>query len=85
MHRVGEPRPTTFAVSGVLKACARMYDKVCREPCFLLPMQPNVGVWGALLLACRLHNNVELGEIAAQHCIELGPHSSRYCSLLANI
>ncbi|KAL5728037.1 hypothetical protein ACHQM5_001162 [Ranunculus cassubicifolius] len=50
-----------------------------------MPMQPHAGVWGALLLACKLHCNVELGEIAAQHCIELEPDPSGYYSLLANI
>ncbi|KAL2539781.1 Pentatricopeptide repeat-containing protein [Abeliophyllum distichum] len=50
-----------------------------------MPMQPHAGVWGALLLACSLHNNVELAEIAAKHCFELEPDSSGYCSLLANI
>ncbi|KAF5183837.1 Pentatricopeptide repeat-containing protein [Thalictrum thalictroides] len=50
-----------------------------------MPMRPHAGVWGALLLACRVHCNVELGEIAAQHCIELEPDTSGYYSLLANI
>lgn len=52
-----------------------------------MPMQPHVGVWGALLLACRIHGNVELGEIAARHCLELEPEAeaSGYYVLLANI
>ncbi|KAJ4951729.1 hypothetical protein NE237_028561 [Protea cynaroides] len=50
-----------------------------------MPMQPHAGVWGALLLACRLHLNVELGEIAAHHCFELEPDTSGYYSLLANL
>ncbi|XP_076903595.1 pentatricopeptide repeat-containing protein At4g22760-like [Bidens hawaiensis] len=50
-----------------------------------MPMQPHGGVWGALLLACSTHNNVELGEIAAKHCFELEADSSGYGSLLANI
>lgn len=50
-----------------------------------MPMQPQAGVWGALLLACSLHNNVELGEIAAQNCFKLEPDKSGYYALLANI
>ncbi|KAJ0789992.1 putative tetratricopeptide-like helical domain superfamily [Helianthus annuus] len=50
-----------------------------------MPMRPHGGVWGALLLACSTHNNVELGEIAAKHCFELEADSSGYGSLLANI
>ncbi|KAK7363617.1 hypothetical protein VNO77_05766 [Canavalia gladiata] len=50
-----------------------------------MPTQPNAGVWGALLLACRLHDNVELGEIAVQHCIKLESDTAGYCSLLSSI
>lgn len=50
-----------------------------------MPMQPNVGVWGALLLACRLHDNLKLGEIAAQHCIKLESETAGYYSLLSGI
>ncbi|XP_071703246.1 pentatricopeptide repeat-containing protein At4g22760 [Rutidosis leptorrhynchoides] len=50
-----------------------------------MPMEPHAGVWGALLLACSTHNNVELGEIAAQRCFELEVDFSGYGSLLANI
>lgn len=50
-----------------------------------MPMEPHSGVWGALLLACSLHNNLELGEIAATKCFELEPNSTGYCSILANI
>lgn len=50
-----------------------------------MPLQPHAGVWGALLLACRLHNNVKLGDIAAQNCLELEPDTTGYGSLLANI
>ena len=50
-----------------------------------MPMQPHAGVWGSLLSACNLHNNVELREIAAKHCFELEPDTTSYRSLLANI
>ncbi|PON57418.1 Pentatricopeptide repeat [Parasponia andersonii] len=50
-----------------------------------MPMQPHAGVWGALLLACRIHNNVDLGEIAARNCFKLQPEKTGYSSLLANI
>lgn len=50
-----------------------------------MPMKPHVGVWGALLLACRLHGHIELGELAAQNCIQLEPQAAGYYVLLANI
>ncbi|KAH6826562.1 Tetratricopeptide repeat superfamily protein [Perilla frutescens var. hirtella] len=50
-----------------------------------MPSEPHAGVWGALLLGCRLNNNVQVAEIAARNCLELDPDSSGYHSLLANI
>ncbi|XP_028795484.1 pentatricopeptide repeat-containing protein At4g22760-like [Neltuma alba] len=50
-----------------------------------MPMRPNSGLWGALLLGCTLHNNVELAEIAVQHCLKLESDTSGYCSLLSSI
>ncbi|CAM8984486.1 unnamed protein product [Rhodiola kirilowii] len=50
-----------------------------------MPMEGHSGVWGALLLGCNLHGNVELGEIAAKQCFKLENDTSGYCSLLSNI
>ncbi|VVB12023.1 unnamed protein product [Arabis nemorensis] len=50
-----------------------------------MPMQPNAGVWGALLLASGLHNSIKFGEIACSHCVELETDPSGYLSHLANI
>ncbi|PKA53082.1 Pentatricopeptide repeat-containing protein [Apostasia shenzhenica] len=50
-----------------------------------MQLDPHVGVWGALLYACRLHGNVELGEIAANKCFELEPEAAGYYVILANI
>ncbi|GMH09483.1 hypothetical protein Nepgr_011324 [Nepenthes gracilis] len=50
-----------------------------------MPVKPHAGVWGALLLACRLHDNVKLGEVAARHCFNLEHDKTGYSSILANI
>ncbi|CAK7328389.1 unnamed protein product [Dovyalis caffra] len=42
-------------------------------------------LWGSLLAACRIHKNVELGEISAQELFKLEPSNSGYYVLLANI
>ncbi|KAF0894734.1 hypothetical protein E2562_002022 [Oryza meyeriana var. granulata] len=36
-----------------------------------MPMDPCASVWGALLSACAMHNNVDVGEIAAYRLFEL--------------
>ena len=47
--------------------------------------QPNSAIWGALLNACRIHGDTELGEQVGRRLLELEPnHSGRYV-LLSNI
>lgn len=45
----------------------------------------DAGTWGALLGACKVHVNAELGEIAARHLLELEPEKTGNSALLANI
>ncbi|XP_055806714.1 putative pentatricopeptide repeat-containing protein At3g01580 [Solanum dulcamara] len=55
--------------------------------CFINQMQSRVGahVWGALLGACRIHQNTEIGEIAARNLLRLGPDHAGYYILLSNV
>ncbi|XP_021901338.1 pentatricopeptide repeat-containing protein At1g11290, chloroplastic [Carica papaya] len=50
-----------------------------------MPIQPAINVYGAMLGACRIHKNVELGEKAANKLFELNPDEGGYHVLLANI
>ncbi|XP_006342693.1 pentatricopeptide repeat-containing protein At5g66520-like [Solanum tuberosum] len=50
-----------------------------------MPMSPDVGVLGALLGACRIHKNIELGEKIGKQVIELEPQNSGRYVLLANL
>ena len=36
-----------------------------------MPMEPSASLWGALLSACAIHNNVDVGEVAAYKLFEL--------------
>ncbi|XP_077220384.1 pentatricopeptide repeat-containing protein At5g56310-like [Tasmannia lanceolata] len=49
------------------------------------PVQPHAGIWGSLLSACRLHSNVELGEEAGRHLLDLEPENSGNYVLLSNM
>ncbi|TKY69038.1 Pentatricopeptide repeat-containing protein [Spatholobus suberectus] len=50
-----------------------------------MPMEPTPAVWVALLSACRLHSNVELGEFAANRLLELESGNDGSYTLLSNI
>lgn len=51
----------------------------------VMPMKPDVVIWGALLGACRIHANVEIGKLILKQLLELEPHSSGLYVLLSNI
>lgn len=50
-----------------------------------MKVEPDFVSWGSLLGACRIHQNVELGEIAAAKLFELDPSNCGYYVLLSNI
>ncbi|KVI10566.1 hypothetical protein Ccrd_011037, partial [Cynara cardunculus var. scolymus] len=50
-----------------------------------MPIKPDQAIWGALLNACRIHKQVELGEVAAQHILDMDePESVGYYGLLCD-
>lgn len=40
-----------------------------------IPEEPNSVIWGALLSACRIHNDLERGKVAFRHLLEFEPLS----------
>ncbi|KAF9592434.1 hypothetical protein IFM89_014924 [Coptis chinensis] len=50
-----------------------------------MPMEPDSGVWGALLGACTTHQNTELGQHVADILSNLAPETGSYRVLLSNI
>nr|XP_004239299.1 putative pentatricopeptide repeat-containing protein At5g13230, mitochondrial [Solanum lycopersicum] len=50
-----------------------------------IPFEPSVMVWRALLGACVLHNEVDLGKTAAQCVLELEPQDETTYVLLSNM
>ncbi|CAK7346089.1 unnamed protein product [Dovyalis caffra] len=50
-----------------------------------MPVEPNSGVWGALIGACRVRGNIELGKEVAEQLFALDPSDSRNYIMLSNI
>ncbi|KAJ0976657.1 hypothetical protein J5N97_012131 [Dioscorea zingiberensis] len=50
-----------------------------------MPMEPHAGAWGALLGACRLNCDMELGEMVAKKLFEMEPQNGGNYVLLSNI
>ncbi|KAG9447360.1 hypothetical protein H6P81_013488 [Aristolochia fimbriata] len=50
-----------------------------------MPLEPTDEIWGALLGACRIHRNAELGEVAAKNLFQLEDKHTGYFVLLSNI
>eukprot|EP01018_Ginkgo_biloba_P034533 Gb_39697 [translate_table: standard] len=50
-----------------------------------MPIKPDAAVWGSLLGACTIHNNIELGESVAKRLFELDSKNAAHYVLLSNI
>ncbi|XP_028801723.1 pentatricopeptide repeat-containing protein At3g63370, chloroplastic [Neltuma alba] len=50
-----------------------------------MPIKPTAEVWCALLGACRVHSNKELGELAAEQLLKLDTENSGNYALISNI
>ncbi|KAJ7942987.1 Pentatricopeptide repeat-containing protein [Quillaja saponaria] len=50
-----------------------------------MPIEPDSGVWGALLGACAIHQDVELGQHVADILFELAPDIASYHVLMSNM
>lgn len=63
--------------SGQLKEARKLIDT--------MPMEPNPGVWGALIGACRVTRNIKFGEEVAERLFALDPSDYRNYVILSNI
>ncbi|KAJ0484186.1 putative tetratricopeptide-like helical domain superfamily, DYW domain-containing protein [Helianthus annuus] len=66
-----------FGRSGHLKDARVLIDS--------MPMEPNGGVWGALLNGCKVYGDIKLGEEVAQKLISLNPSDPRNYIMLSSI
>lgn len=50
-----------------------------------MPIEPDSGVWGALLGACAIYQNVEMGQHVADQIFQLSPDIGSYHVLMSNM
>ncbi|GAB4824760.1 hypothetical protein Ancab_007624 [Ancistrocladus abbreviatus] len=50
-----------------------------------MPIEPDAMIWRTLLSACTVHKNVDIGELAAHHLLELEPEDSATYILISNM
>ena len=50
-----------------------------------MPIEPEVSTWGALLGACRVHKDMDMGRLAAQLLFELDPQNPGPYVIMSNI
>ena len=50
-----------------------------------MAIQPNDVVWQSILSACKVHHNLELGEIAAKNLFQLNSHNFSDYLVLSNM
>eukprot|EP01018_Ginkgo_biloba_P034994 Gb_38301 [translate_table: standard] len=82
-----------YCITPTVKHYACMVDLLGRAGCldealdFInnMPLEPDASVWGALLGACRIHCNLELGKHVAECLFVLEPESAGCYVLLSNI
>uniref|UniRef100_A0A0E0M4U7 Inositol polyphosphate-related phosphatase domain-containing protein n=1 Tax=Oryza punctata TaxID=4537 RepID=A0A0E0M4U7_ORYPU len=50
-----------------------------------VPLKADVALWGALLVACRCHRNVEMGQMVAMEILRLDPRHAGAWVFLSNV
>jgi pentatricopeptide repeat protein len=78
------PREVHYACMIDLLGRAGRLDEA-RDFMKTIPFAPDAYVWGALLGACRLYGNIDLGKHAAECLFQLEPHNAAKYVLLSNI
>lgn len=50
-----------------------------------MPITPDGGIWGALLSACKTHNQIEMGIRIAQYAVDSDPENDGYYIMMTNL
>lgn len=50
-----------------------------------MPLEPTAAIWGSLLGACRVHSNVEIGDLVGRKLLEIEPVNAGNYVILSNL
>ncbi|KAA8539434.1 hypothetical protein F0562_026126 [Nyssa sinensis] len=79
-----EPNLEHYACMVDMLGRAGLFDETL-DLIMTMPVEPDAGVWGALLGACRMHSNAKLGEVALDHLVKLEPGNPAHYVVLSSI
>lgn len=79
-----KPRSEHYGIMVDLLGRMGQLDKAM-DIIYQMPTPAGPHVWGALLGACRIHQNIEMGEIASNNLLQLDPNHVGYYILLSHI
>ncbi|XP_011627772.1 pentatricopeptide repeat-containing protein At4g14050, mitochondrial [Amborella trichopoda] len=82
-HGINPDREHYACMVDILSRSGRLVEAY--ELIKTMPFEPSAGAWGALLGACRVYKNVELGQIAASNLFEIEQNNPGNYILLSNI
>lgn len=85
--------PSTYGISPHLQHFSCMIDlfgragllKRAEEIIIKTPYEPTPDMWATLLGACKVHQNTDIGERAAEKLLEMRPDNPGYYVLIANM
>nr|XP_010908723.1 pentatricopeptide repeat-containing protein At3g46790, chloroplastic isoform X2 [Elaeis guineensis] len=82
-----------YCIKPSLEHCSCMVDMLGRagrldeaeEFIRKMHLEPDPGVWGGLLNACKIHGNVDMGERVVEQVLRIDPYNAGWYVLMSNI
>ncbi|XP_020581899.1 pentatricopeptide repeat-containing protein At5g04780 [Phalaenopsis equestris] len=86
MRKDGELEPNVLHYSCMVDVLGRSgFIEEAWELIQNMPFAPTGSIWGSLLSSCRIHGNLQLAKVAAEHLFEIEPENAGNRVLLSNL
>ncbi|XP_074302200.1 pentatricopeptide repeat-containing protein At4g21300-like [Silene latifolia] len=74
-----------FGRAGRLDEAYQLIDSILADHLSSVNPSDSHAIWGAFVDACRMYDNIELGEVAGRKLLELSPQNTGYQIMLSNL